>query len=91
MLSWAGDAPTAALLTGSRGGEELPIAEACGVEATVGDRRIALLSAHGDAELGEITLEGAGALVILEGDGPVAWLVADGTTLSVGGETLGAQ
>ncbi len=91
VLSWAGDAPTAALLTGSRGGEELPIAEACGVEATVGDRRIALLSAHGDAELGEITLEGAGALVILEGDGPVAWLVADGTTLSVGGETLGAQ
>jgi len=90
-LCWSGEEPTVRLLTGSRGGTELPIAEACGVEATVGGRRIALLSANDSAQFGEIALDGAGALVIFEGDVPVAWLVADGTTLRVGGETLGAQ
>jgi len=94
-LSWAGDAPAVRLLSGSRGGAELPLADACGLEVTSADRRIVLLVAEGggdgEAQFGEIVLEGAGALVIFEGEAPVAWLVADGSMLSVGGETLGTQ
>ncbi len=92
-LSWSGEEqPTAVrLLRGTRAGEELPLSEAVGMEAAVGGRRLVLLLAQGSVEFEGMALDGAGALVVFEGATPTAWLVADGTELRVGGETLGAQ
>lgn len=89
-LSWAGEAePTVTLLRATRAGAELPLSSAAGLEATVGARRVVLLQADGEAQFGTLSLRGAGALVVFEGDAPVAWLMAEGTELAIEGRVLG--
>lgn len=91
-LSWAGGAePTVTLLRATRDGAELPLSAAAGLQATVGEHRVVLLQADGEAQFGPLSLRGAGALVVFKGEAPVAWLLAEGTELSVGGRLLGGR
>ena len=89
--AWWGsaDTPEIALVSGTRDGRELGLGEAVGVEVTVGDRRLLLLTAtDGGATFGEVTLDGSGALVEIDGDRPVRCLAADATSVTAGGTEL---
>jgi hypothetical protein len=85
--AWWGsaDTPEIALLRGARGGEELSLDGAFGIDVTVGDRRVMLLtSAAGGAEFGDVTLDGSAALVEFAGGQPVRCVVAEGSSVDVG-------
>ncbi|MGM0493825.1 MAG: heparinase II/III domain-containing protein [Armatimonadota bacterium] len=80
------DAPEITLLSATRDGEELSPSDAFGLEVTVGGRNLILVTAaEGGATFGEIDLEGAAALVELDGERPVRCLAAEAARVTVNG------